>query len=139
MQEICAAMGNMAVLYERDANRERCLVESEEHNARTLTEIKQQIVRVHQCPDQMNIAVREKVSSVREEFQRFGESHRQETTAQIDKAIKETKSELDGWINRARGGWFIGSYSRLLVQPRSLYTTRVAPRITGRYPAYGKF
>lgn len=123
MQEIRAAMGNMAVLYERDANRERRLVESEERHAQTLTEIKQQIVRVHQRLDQMNIAVREEVSSVREEFQRFGESHRQETTAQIDKAIepvwqkvdenaraiKETKGELDGWINRARGGWFIGS------------------------------
>lgn len=121
--ELRTSIGSIAVLHERDANRERRMVESEERTVEALDEIKHQIVRVHERLDQINTSVREEVSSVRREMQQITDAHRTETTEQIAKAIdpmwvkidanskkiEATKNDLDGWINRVKGGWFIGS------------------------------
>lgn len=130
MNEIRSHVSNIAVLHERQTNSEKRLADSERRNTEALTDIKQQLLRVHDRLDLMDSNVREEVSSVREEvsnvredFRRASEQHRQETVRQIEHAVapvlaraddaakmaKDVRAELDGWINRVRGGWSVGS------------------------------
>lgn len=123
MNEIRTSFSEIAVLTERYTQVERRLADTEERTADVLDEIKQQVVRVHDRLDAMQVAVREEVSGVRSEFRNFSDVHRGETTAQIAKAIspvwekvdsntkliQDTKAELSSWINRGKGAWFVGA------------------------------
>lgn len=130
LHEIRSHMGNMAMLHERSAQHERRIAEQDQRTSETLGEIKQQLNLVQERLGGVADTVRDEVSGVREEFREFKDQHRRETLGQITLAIepavkkaedasavaKKVKEDLDGWINRARGGWFIGSILAGLLQ-----------------------
>lgn len=130
MDEIRQSVGAVALLHERHTQNEKRLAESEERTAGALERIEHQIVRVHERMDSISQTVSKEVSSVRDEVRQFAERHRAETSEQIKEAtapiwkkvdenaasIETTRSELSGWINRAKGGWFIGSIFAGFVQ-----------------------
>lgn len=130
MQEIRDGLINVQLVNERNTHNERRLLESEERSADALRSLEQHLLRVHTRLDDVSKTVREDLSSVREEMLQLIELIRADSTRQISTAMEPVtkrldiveleahtaRSDLDAWLNRGKGAWFVASIGLGLLQ-----------------------
>lgn len=108
MDEVRSVLTQVQLLNERYTNNDRRLVESEDRNSEALKRLELQVTRVHERLDELKVETAVQISEAISPLVAKSDS--------LDVAIKGVRSDLDSWINRGKGAWFIASIAAGIFQ-----------------------
>lgn len=108
MNEIRSSLAQLAVLTERNQQQDRRQVESEERIGQALARMEQQMARLHARLDDNPAETSLQIKVAIEPLVKGLEESRRE--------VRAVRSDLDGWVNRGKGAWFVATIFAGVVQ-----------------------
>ncbi|WP_423680213.1 MULTISPECIES: hypothetical protein [unclassified Undibacterium] len=84
------------------------MVESEDRNTEALARLVQQVDKVHERLDELKA---ETGSQIAEAIRPLNEKHQS-----MSRDLGNVRADLDGWVNRGKGAWFVASICAAIFQ-----------------------